>query len=42
MTVAYGVQWSINTVAARVVEEVGYSRSFEFMEDNLGLSLLHI
>ncbi|MDE6936046.1 MAG: PBP1A family penicillin-binding protein [Oscillospiraceae bacterium] len=39
MTVAYGVQWSINTVAARVVEKVGYSRSFEFMENNLGFDL---
>lgn len=39
MTVSYGVQWSINTVAARVVEKVGYSRSFDFMENNLGFDL---
>ena len=39
LTVAYGVQWSINTVAARTLQKVGYARSFEFMENNLGFDL---
>lgn len=38
-TVAYGVQWSINTIAARTLEKLGYSRSFDFMEQNLGFDL---
>ena len=39
MTVAYGVRWSINTVASRTLEKLGYSRSFDFMEQNLGFDL---
>ena len=39
LTVAYGVQWSINTVAARTLQKVGYARSFEFMENNLAFDL---
>ena len=39
MTVNTGVQHSYNTVAARTVEALGYSRSFEFMEQRLGFDL---
>ena len=39
MTVAYGVQWSINTVASRTLQKLGYARSFEFMQNNLGFQL---
>lgn len=39
MTVAYGVQWSINTVAARTLQKLTLARSFEFMQNNLGFDL---
>ena len=39
VTVTTGVQVSINTVASRVLEKMGYSTSFEFMENNLGFDL---
>ncbi len=39
MTVAYGVQWSINTISARTLQKLGYARSFEFMQNNLGFHL---
>ncbi|MDE7262349.1 MAG: transglycosylase domain-containing protein, partial [Oscillospiraceae bacterium] len=39
VTVSTGVQVSINTVASRVIEKMGYSTSFEFMENNLGFDL---
>ena len=39
VTVTTGVQVSINTVASRVMEKMGYSTSFEFMENNLGFDL---
>lgn len=38
-TVAYGVQQSLNTIAARTLQKVSYARSFEFMENNLGFDL---
>lgn len=38
-TVAYGVQWSLNTVAYRVLDMLGTTNSFYFMEDNLGFDL---
>ena len=39
MTVSYAVQQSVNTVACRVLEMLGYATSFEFMENNLGFDL---
>ena len=39
VTVTTGVQLSINTVAVQVIEKMGYSTSFEFMENNLGFDL---
>ena len=39
VTVTTGVQRSINTVAAQVMEKMGYSTAFEFMENNLGFDL---
>ncbi len=39
VTVSYAVQQSINTVACRVLEKLGYATSFEFMENNLGFDL---
>lgn len=38
-TVSYGVQQSLNTVAARTLQKLSYARSFEFMENNLGFDL---
>ena len=38
-TVAYGVQWSLNTVAYRVLDMLGTENSYYFMEDNLGFDL---
>ena len=38
-TVAYSVQWSLNTVATRVLDMLGTEESFEFMENNLGFDL---
>ena len=38
-TVSYGVQWSLNTLATRVLDMVGTETSFYFMEDNLGFDL---
>lgn len=40
VSVAYGVQWSLNTVACRVVQMVGTTRAYEFMENNLGFDLV--
>lgn len=39
VSVSYAVQWSLNTVSARVLESLGYSASFDFMEQNLGFDL---
>lgn len=39
VTVTTGLQYSINTVAVRIMEKMGYSTSFEFMENNLGFDL---
>lgn len=39
LTVARGLQSSINTISARTLQKVGYARSFEFMENNLGFHL---
>lgn len=39
VTVSYAVQQSVNTVACRVLEMLGYATSFEFMENNLGFDL---
>ena len=39
VTVTTGVQLSINTVAVQVIEKMGYSTSFEFMENSLGFDL---
>ena len=38
-TVSYSVQWSLNTVATRVVDMLGTKNSFDFMEYNLGFDL---
>lgn len=38
-TVEYSVQWSLNTVATRVLDMLGTEESFEFMENNLGFDL---
>ena len=38
-TVSYSVQWSLNTVATRVLEMLTTEDSFEFMENNLGFDL---
>ncbi len=38
-TVGYSVQWSLNTVAYRVLDMLGTTNSFYFMEDNLGFDL---
>ena len=38
-TVAYSVQWSLNTVATRVLDMMGTDTSFSFMEDSLGFTL---
>ncbi len=38
-TVSYGVQWSYNTIAVRVLQMLGTETSFYFMEDNLGFDL---
>ena len=37
--VAYGVQWSLNTLAVRTLEMLGTANSFYFMEENLGFNL---
>ena len=39
LTVAYGVQWSVNTISSRTLQKLGYARSFEFMQNNLGFQL---
>ncbi len=39
-TIATGLQRSVNTVASRTMEALGYSRSFEFMEQRLGFTTL--
>ncbi|MDE7245462.1 MAG: transglycosylase domain-containing protein, partial [Oscillospiraceae bacterium] len=39
VTVRTGVQNSINTVAVRILQKLGVTRSFEFMEKNLGMDL---
>lgn len=38
--VAYAVQWSTNTVAARVVQMVGTATAYEFLENKLGFDLV--
>ena len=38
-TIPYAVQWSLNTVATRVVDMVGTETCFNFMENNLGFDL---
>ena len=38
-TVAYSVQWSLNTVATRVLDMLSVEDSFDFMEYNLGFDL---
>ena len=38
-TIEYSVQWSLNTVATRVLEMLTVEESFYFMENNLGFSL---
>lgn len=38
-TVSYGVQWSLNTLATRVLDMLGTETSFYFMEDKLGFDL---
>ena len=38
-TVEYSVQWSLNTVATRVLEMLTVEESFYFMENNLGFNL---
>ena len=38
-TIAYSVQWSLNTVATRVLDMVGTGNAFYFMEENLGFDL---
>lgn len=38
-TVAYSVQWSLNTVATRVLDMLGKETSFAFMENSLGFDL---
>ena len=38
-TVSYSVQWSLNTVAVRVLDMLNTENSFEFMENNLGFDL---
>lgn len=42
VTVTTGVQISINTVASRVLEKMGYSTAFEFMRNNLGFTTLDL
>ena len=39
VTVRTGVQRSINTVAVRILQKLGNTRSFDFMEQNLGMDL---
>ena len=39
-TLASGLQRSVNTIASRTMEALGYSRSFAFMEMNLGFTTL--
>lgn len=39
MTIARGLQGSVNTISARTLEKLGYARSFEFMQNNLGFHL---
>ena len=39
VTITYGIQRSINTVASRTLQAMGESRSFEFMEQKLGFDL---
>ena len=39
VTVRTGVQRSINTVAVRILQKLGASRSYDFMEQNLGMDL---
>ncbi len=39
VNVRYGVQKSINTVAVRILQKLGNTRSFDFMEQNLGMDL---
>lgn len=39
VTVTYGLQVSLNTVASRTLLKVSLPRSFEFMENNLGFDL---
>ena len=38
-TVSYAVTQSLNTISARTLQKLGYARSFEFMESNLGFDL---
>ena len=38
-TVSYAVQWSLNTIATRVLDLLGTENAFYFMEDNLGFDL---
>ena len=38
-TVSYGVQWSLNTLATRVLDTLGTENSFYFMEEKLGFDL---
>ena len=39
ITVSYAIQKSMNTVAVRVLNQLGYATSFEFMENKLGFDL---
>ena len=41
-TVASGLQRSVNTIASRSLEAMGYSRSYEFMTRNLGFTTLDV
>ena len=41
-TVASGLQRSVNTIASRSLEAMGYSRSYEFMTNNLGFTTLDV
>ena len=41
-TVSSGLQRSVNTIASRTLEALGYSRSFEFMEQHLGFTTLEV
>lgn len=39
MTLTRGLQYSINTISSRTLQKLGYAKSFEFMENNLGFDL---